>query len=416
MAKTKARGQVLGASTYGNDPVTGYRDAGDNNRPASGIPNKYPAVAIGLNAKNLRKFVEITPSTGRYRNQTLLVRVGDLGPSIPGRVDENAVLARLQGLPQGGRFPTGSKTTVGRLYDKPPAGAQKITTGLYALGGAAPKVGKANAGKAKAAPTGGLASQIAQRSGALDTSQLGAASAPDIQLQSDVLPQVSASGPALPSYAARARVPAGFQAPSAGAPQAPQGGLADQLAALKSQTDATPFAGPQQSQDVNVGTVSPTTTVPKPKALKGAAAGEGEAKAPAAKLKQAIKQGRSPAAAGFKPGGVVKPSWSGKPLAAWIASELEVARKLGWQGQVNSGYRSDAEQAVIYRSGVRPAAVPKSMGGQGSRHSGKNYPLGAVDVSEAPQLARILARMGSPLKYAGSKDPVHFSVPINGSY
>lgn len=71
------------------------------------------------------------------------------------------------------------------------------------------------------------------------------------------------------------------------------------------------------------------------------------------------------------------------------------------------------DQTRIYNSGVRPAAKPGT-----SKHEGSDFPRGAIDVSGAEQLARILR--GTPyarkLKYAGAKDPVHFSNPRNGSY
>lgn len=114
-------------------------------------------------------------------------------------------------------------------------------------------------------------------------------------------------------------------------------------------------------------------------------------------------------------GGVAE--FDGKPVAAWIKPVLDYARAKGWKGTVTSGYRSDAEQTRIYRSGVRPAAVPKSLGGDGSKHSETNFLGGAVDVSDAATLNRILRAKHSRLKYAGAKDPVHFSVPNpDGSY
>lgn len=110
--------------------------------------------------------------------------------------------------------------------------------------------------------------------------------------------------------------------------------------------------------------------------------------------------------------------FDGKPVAAWVGHILQYARDHGWKGGLSSGYRTDAQQAAIYNSGVRPAAVPKSMGGAGSNHEGDVYPLGAADVTNASQLAGILRR--SPyakiLQWAGSKDPVHFSHPHGGSY
>lgn len=123
----------------------------------------------------------------------------------------------------------------------------------------------------------------------------------------------------------------------------------------------------------------------------------------------------SSASSGGMPAGIVK--FDGKPVAAWVARELSWARAHGWTGTVTSGYRTDAQQTAIYKSGVRPAAVPKSMGGSGSNHEGSVFPLGAVDVTQAPQLAQILQRRpGSKLKWAGAKDPVHFSHPHSGGY
>ncbi len=105
--------------------------------------------------------------------------------------------------------------------------------------------------------------------------------------------------------------------------------------------------------------------------------------------------------------------FGGHQVAAWIAPILKYAQAHGWHGTVSSGYRSFAEQKQIYDSGVRPAAIP----GQ-SNHEGSEFPRGAVDVTQAQELANILK--GSPyasaLQYAGAKDPVHFSHPHGGSY
>lgn len=102
-----------------------------------------------------------------------------------------------------------------------------------------------------------------------------------------------------------------------------------------------------------------------------------------------------------------------KKVAAWIDPILKYAQAHGWKGSVNSGYRSKAEQERIYNSGVRPAAVPGT-----SNHEGDAFPRGAIDVSDAEQLAQILKRSpyAGTLVWAGSKDPVHFSHPVNGHY
>ncbi|MGZ6854332.1 MAG: transglycosylase SLT domain-containing protein [Mycobacteriaceae bacterium] len=109
--------------------------------------------------------------------------------------------------------------------------------------------------------------------------------------------------------------------------------------------------------------------------------------------------------------------FDGKPVAGWIAQELRWARAHGWTGTLTSGYRSDAQQTAIYKSGARPAAVPKSMGGPGSNHEGFVFPFGAADVTKAAELAAILRQNPhSRLVYAGAKDPVHFSHPHGGGY
>lgn len=102
-----------------------------------------------------------------------------------------------------------------------------------------------------------------------------------------------------------------------------------------------------------------------------------------------------------------------KKVAAWIDPILKYAQQHGWKGSVSSGYRSKAEQERIYDSGVRPAAVPGT-----SNHEKAAFPGGAVDVTEAEQLAQILKHSpyAGTLVWAGSKDPVHFSHPHNGSY
>lgn len=110
-------------------------------------------------------------------------------------------------------------------------------------------------------------------------------------------------------------------------------------------------------------------------------------------------------------GGVT--TFDGKKVAAWIKPVLAYARQHGWTGNVQSGVRSLAEQTRIYNSGVRPAAKPGT-----SNHEMTAFPGGAVDVSNAAQLAAIIkvSPYAGKLVWAGAKDPVHFSHPHNGSY
>lgn len=108
--------------------------------------------------------------------------------------------------------------------------------------------------------------------------------------------------------------------------------------------------------------------------------------------------------------------FDGKPVAAWIGHILQYVEKVTngkVKPEVESGYRSEAEQERIYNSGVRPAAKPGS-----SKHELKAFPGGAVDLENAAEVAKVIER--SPyahlLVYAGGKDPVHLSHPVNGTY
>jgi hypothetical protein len=128
---------------------------------------------------------------------------------------------------------------------------------------------------------------------------------------------------------------------------------------------------------------------------------------------QQIAQAQASQGANAVPTGRGTANFEGTQVAAWIAPILRYARQHGWTGGVNSGFRSYADQVRIYNSGVRPAARPGT-----SNHEGSDYPRGAVDVSNAEQLNRILRRSpyANTLVWAGSQDPVHFSHPHNGSY
>jgi hypothetical protein len=111
------------------------------------------------------------------------------------------------------------------------------------------------------------------------------------------------------------------------------------------------------------------------------------------------------------PKGVSK--FEGHTVAAWIRPALVYARAHGWKGEVNSGFRTLADQTRIYNSGVRPAAKPGT-----SNHEGADFPRGAVDVSDPAALSKILQRSpyAKQLQWAGGKDPPHFSHPHGGSY
>jgi hypothetical protein len=197
---------------------------------------------------------------------------------------------------------------------------------------------------------------------------------PAIQLQPQAPPQPTPTA-ALPTPAFSAlnniRMPSGYQpVQSGGAPQQPQVSVQDQLAQIAASTST---GGPSVS-------------------MVGGRPATGGGDSVSGK------------------GGTVM--LDGKPVASWIAKRLLRARAAGWKGSVSSGYRSVAEQRRIYNSGVRPAAKP----GQ-SNHNFTAFPGGAVDVTDAAQLAATLKKLGiSKLQWAGGKDPVHFSHPHAGGY
>lgn len=201
-----------------------------------------------------------------------------------------------------------------------------------------------------------------------------------------VMTPVGASAPQEPTFSARAHLalPKGY----AGAPS----------------TNAPPsFVKPSVATDIRaIEDAANTQPVARP-----AVTTKSVTKLPGQKGKVTITKRGTPKTTQLK--GVSK--FEGKPVAAWIKPWLVYARKHGWKGTVSSGYRSYADQARIYASGVRPAARPGT-----SNHEGANFPRGAIDVTDQYTLDRILRRARSPLKFAGSKDPVHFSHPHNGGY
>jgi 3D (Asp-Asp-Asp) domain-containing protein len=147
--------------------------------------------------------------------------------------------------------------------------------------------------------------------------------------------------------------------------------------------------------------------------------------------------GAGAASTGPLPSGVSRPGakWNPArlPIAKWIVPYLSAAARGGgssgagsrgparrgagsagrWTGTVTSGFRTLAQQTRIWKSGVRPAAKPGT-----SNHEKSTFPGGAVDVTQASLLSQVLARLPGKhlLRWAGAKDPVHFSYPHGGSY
>ena len=106
-----------------------------------------------------------------------------------------------------------------------------------------------------------------------------------------------------------------------------------------------------------------------------------------------------------------------KPIANWIVPILNWAAANGWTGTVTSGYRTNAEQLAAASSYA--ASLGKTVsevypdGPLASNHCKVNYPGGAVDVTDAPQLASVLKGYpNTPTLVWGEttiEDGVHFS-------
>lgn len=102
--------------------------------------------------------------------------------------------------------------------------------------------------------------------------------------------------------------------------------------------------------------------------------------------------------------------FEGKPVVEWIAYWLWRARKEGWKGQVNSGYRSPEYSKQLCYEICGAPTCPGRCAGTTSNHTQKGYLNGAVDVSDPATFGAIMKRLGSPLKnLLGSADPWHFS-------
>lgn len=148
----------------------------------------------------------------------------------------------------------------------------------------------------------------------------------------------------------------------------------------------------------------------------GQVGSQGPASNPANAKKVAVEKttpatGKTPTKTPSSVAGGGTTMFDGKPVANWLIKPLTWARKNGWKGKVNSGYRNQTEQrAAATRYGLQhyPNGDPS-----GSNHTKTRYPGGAVDVTEPAQLAQVLRRYpGFPRPVWGGpviNDQPHFS-------
>jgi hypothetical protein len=101
--------------------------------------------------------------------------------------------------------------------------------------------------------------------------------------------------------------------------------------------------------------------------------------------------------------------FDGEQVAAWMVRWLKKSRDHGWRGELVSGYRSPAHSERLCLDMCGATSCPGRCAGRSSNHSGKDFPAGAVDVSDQFTFAAIQPRIGSPLRNDLPSDRVHFS-------
>lgn len=104
--------------------------------------------------------------------------------------------------------------------------------------------------------------------------------------------------------------------------------------------------------------------------------------------------------------------FEGKTVAKCAICHLRWARKQGWRGGVNSGWRSIPYSiSLCYRMCGRPSC-PGRCAGAGTNHVGRSCARFAIDVSDYGTFGRLMRSCPcSPRIFnaLGARDPVHFS-------
>jgi hypothetical protein len=113
--------------------------------------------------------------------------------------------------------------------------------------------------------------------------------------------------------------------------------------------------------------------------------------------------------------------WRGFQVAAWMVGGavgpdgkqvnwLQKSVEEGWDGDLNSGWRSPERSEEICFEMCGAATCSGKCGGRTSNHSQIGPPnWGAIDVQDFTRFGEIQRRIGSPLKNALPEDLVHYS-------
>ena len=84
--------------------------------------------------------------------------------------------------------------------------------------------------------------------------------------------------------------------------------------------------------------------------------------------------------------------FDGKTVASWLIPHLTWARQNGWQGRLNSGWRSPEASERICFDKCQAPSCPGTCAGRASNHSGDVVPRGAIDVSDEARFAELMTR------------------------
>jgi hypothetical protein len=108
--------------------------------------------------------------------------------------------------------------------------------------------------------------------------------------------------------------------------------------------------------------------------------------------------------------------FDGVPVANWLIPYLRWARRNGWIGHVNSGWRDPNYSEHLCYVICGAPRCPGRCAGRSSNHAGSDKPRGAVDVSDYYRFGQLMRRC--PLRphifnALGARDPVHFSATGN---
>ncbi len=153
------------------------------------------------------------------------------------------------------------------------------------------------------------------------------------------------------------------------------------------------------------------------RALRSPKSGRLGAQVLAAGVQRRLRQrarSRQQGVAASRASGVTK--FDGVPVAKWLVPYLVWARKNGWRGRLNSGWRSPSYSDSLCRRICGAPYCPGRCAGRRSNHAGSApppaQPSGALDVSDYITFKNLMLRAPFKIKLYNAMprtDPVHFS-------